>query len=113
MIKIIFCFVSNNSAIGRKVKIVNLDPANDPGSNYQCAIDVNDLITVEETMTTFSLGPNGALVYCMQYLQRNADWLEARLDELAVDDYVLFDCPGQVRKMYTFMLEYMLYIHTI
>lgn len=38
-------------------------------------------------------GPNGGLVYCMEYLAENLDWLEENLDDME-DDYFLFDCPG-------------------
>ncbi len=40
------------------------------------------------------LGPNGALVFCMEYLAENLEWLEEQLGE-GEDDYILFDCPGQ------------------
>lgn len=39
------------------------------------------------------LGPNGGLVFCMEYLASNPRWLEESLGHLE-DDYVLFDCPG-------------------
>ncbi len=47
-------------------------------------------------MDEHDLGPNGALVYCMEYLLENSDWLKERLLELGPAAYVLFDCPGQV-----------------
>ncbi|KAL1389531.1 hypothetical protein HDK64DRAFT_94406 [Phyllosticta capitalensis] len=82
------------SAIGRKCSVVNLDPANDQTS-YPAAIDVRDLVTVEEVMEAEELGPNGGMIYAMEELEHNLDWLEEGLKELG-DDYVLFDCPGQV-----------------
>lgn len=42
------------------------------------------------------LGPNGALLYCMEQLEANFDWLEDRLKALDQDAYFFFDCPGQV-----------------
>ncbi|KAJ7165950.1 hypothetical protein C8R46DRAFT_1096675 [Mycena filopes] len=47
-------------------------------------------------MEEHGLGPNGGLLYCMEYLEANYDWLEERLKELGKDAYVLFDLPGQV-----------------
>ena len=47
-------------------------------------------------MNEFNLGPNGGMLYCMEYLEANYDWLEEQLKELDKDDYVLFDLPGQV-----------------
>ncbi|RAL65610.1 hypothetical protein DID88_005282 [Monilinia fructigena] len=86
------------SAIGRKCSIVNLDPANDHTS-YPCAIDVRNFIKLEEIMEEDSLGPNGAVLYALEELENNIEWLEEGLAELG-EDYVLFDCPGQV-ELYT------------
>ena len=76
-------------------------------------------------MTSMTLGPNGGLMYCMEYLERNMDWLQSEMEAAAVaavaasdDDkkdgasnegvsnpstdhvYFLFDFPGQV-ELYT------------
>ncbi|KAF8318694.1 hypothetical protein DL93DRAFT_324411 [Clavulina sp. PMI_390] len=85
------------TALGRSCVVVNLDPANDP-TPYPCNISLFDLVTVRDTMKEFGLGPNGAMLYCMEYLEANFDWLEERLKEEGVgdDDWVIFDCPGQV-----------------
>lgn len=45
------------------------------------------------------LGPNGGVLYALEELEQNMDWLEKGLSELG-EDYVLFDCPGQV-ELYT------------
>ncbi|CAG8496697.1 6152_t:CDS:2 [Ambispora leptoticha] len=79
---------------GRKVSVINLDPAND-FLPYNCAINLAELITLEEVMKEFELGPNGAMVYCMEFLEKNFDWFEEKLKSLG-DDYLLFDFPGQV-----------------
>ena len=81
-------------AVGRKASIVNLDPANDLTS-YEPAIDVRDLITLEEIMSNDDLGPNGSVLYALEEVEHNLDWLRDRLKKLG-EDYVLFDCPGQV-----------------
>jgi hypothetical protein len=49
-------------------------------------------------MEEHTLGPNGGLMYCMEYLLANIEWLEAQLRELETN-YVIFDCPGQVRRI--------------
>ncbi|CAG8508730.1 8511_t:CDS:2 [Paraglomus brasilianum] len=82
------------NATGRKVSVINLDPANDHVP-YDCAVNVSDLITLEESMDELKLGPNGGIMYCMEFLEKNFDWLEDELKALG-DDYVLFDLPGQV-----------------
>ncbi|TFK32686.1 hypothetical protein BDQ12DRAFT_728428 [Crucibulum laeve] len=83
------------TALNRPISIVNLDPAND-SIPYPCAIDISSLITLQDVMDEHGLGPNGGLLYCMEYLEENFDWLEERLKALGNDAYVLFDLPGQV-----------------
>lgn len=94
-------FISRN--LGRKCAVVNLDFAND-SPPYEADIDVRDIISIETAMETESLGPNGGLLYCMEHLLANYDWLEQQLLSLVEGDgeeeeacnYVIFDCPGQV-----------------
>ncbi|KAF9445606.1 cytoplasmic protein [Macrolepiota fuliginosa MF-IS2] len=83
------------NAINRPIDIVNLDPANDT-IPYPCTINISELITLKDVMNEYGLGPNGGMLYCMEYLEANYDWLEAKLNELGKDAYVLFDLPGQV-----------------
>ena len=82
----------------RKVAVVNLDPAND-AVPYDCALDVSELIRLEDAMEEFNLGPNGGLIYCIEYLVQNLEWLKTKLKALG-NRYFLFDCPGQV-ELYT------------
>ncbi|KAJ4300193.1 hypothetical protein N0V88_002862 [Collariella sp. IMI 366227] len=85
-------------AIGRQCSVVNLDPANDHTS-YPCALDIRSLVTLEEIMADDRLGPNGGILYALEELEHNMEWLENGLKELE-GDYILFDCPGQV-ELYT------------
>ncbi|KAL8144022.1 hypothetical protein V2J09_017054 [Rumex salicifolius] len=85
--------------IGRKVAVINLDPAND-ALPYDCAVNVEDLIKLSDVMNEHNLGPNGGLVYCMDYLEKNVDWLESKLKPLVKDHYLLFDFPGQVELFF-------------
>ena len=88
-------------AIDRKCAIINLDFANDT-LPYEASIDVRDLVSLERVMEEFDLGPNGGLIYCMEYLLENIAWLKDRLKEVESNGIacVLFDCPGQV-ELYT------------
>ena len=83
------------TALNRPISVVNLDPAND-NIPYTCAIDIASLITLQNVMDTYGLGPNGGMLYCMEYLEENFDWLDEKLKELGKDAYVVFDLPGQV-----------------
>jgi len=79
----------------KTVRCVNLDPAAED-FKYECDIDVRELISVDDVMEEFGYGPNGALMYCVEYLVENLDWLTEQLDEYGDDEYFLFDCPGQI-----------------
>ncbi|KAF2497076.1 hypothetical protein BU16DRAFT_458983, partial [Lophium mytilinum] len=82
------------TAVGRKCSVVNLDPANDHTS-YPVALDVRDLVSLDSIMEDEQLGPNGSVLFALEDLELNFDWLEEGLKTLG-DDYILFDCPGQV-----------------
>lgn len=54
-------------------------------------------MTLDAVQRDLGLGPNGGLVYAMEYIVANLDWLQDRLRPLLESGtYVLFDCPGQV-----------------
>jgi len=101
---------------GRRMDVINLDPAAD-GFTYEALADVRDLIQVEDVMEDdqLRLGPNGSLVFCWEFLLENMDWLRRELqgdgsgdnddvngENEIDDDYILFDCPGQI-ELYTHM----------
>jgi len=97
-----FCsgLLNHLSASKRTAHLVNLDPAANPESHeYEPAIDIRDLISLEDVMGELDYGPNGGLVYCFEYLLENMDWLEEELGGYE-DDYLVFDCPGQI-ELYT------------
>ncbi|KAJ3024360.1 GPN-loop GTPase 2 [Thoreauomyces humboldtii] len=82
------------NATNRPVAVINLDPANEV-LPYIPDVDISELITLEDTMEEFGLGPNGGLIYCIEYLEKNMDWLVKKLEPLK-DKYLVFDLPGQV-----------------
>ncbi|EKX45727.1 hypothetical protein GUITHDRAFT_157844 [Guillardia theta CCMP2712] len=88
------------NSIERPTVIVNLDPGNDV-LPYEAAVNIMDLISLDEVMDELQLGPNGGLIYCVEYMEKNLDWLKEQLEQhCKADQYVLFDCPGQV-EIYT------------
>jgi GTPase SAR1 family protein len=56
-------------------------------------------VSLADVMEELQLGPNGGLVYCLEYLLSNLDWLEEQLHDFD-DDYLMIDCPGQI-ELYT------------
>ncbi|CAK70171.1 unnamed protein product (macronuclear) [Paramecium tetraurelia] len=90
-----YCNILQEGSFKRNIQVVNLDPAAEY-IPYKCAIDIRELICLSDVMEEFEYGPNGGLVYCMEYLLQNWDWMQDQLNNIAQDDYVLFDCPGQI-----------------
>ncbi|KAH3758469.1 GPN-loop GTPase 3 [Pelomyxa schiedti] len=78
----------------RVVHVVNLDPAAED-LRYEPSIDIRELVNVDDVMEELGYGPNGALMYAMEFLVDHMDWLTDELDDYA-DDYLIFDCPGQI-----------------
>lgn len=110
--------------LGRKTVIINIDPANDVSLPYEPEINITSLVKIEEVMNTLKLGPNGGLMYAMNYLETNLDWLLNGIKNLSNvqtdsamegngqpsgsqttyqesrNPYIIFDCPGQI-ELYT------------
>lgn len=65
------------------------------------------VFVLQSAMESMNLGPNGGLLYCMDYLLDHFDWLEEQIEAKVAQNisdnspaavcYVIFDCPGQVQ----------------
>ena len=71
---------------------------------YQCDIDIRELIDLDDVMRSddpseeqpgLGLGPNGAMIYCMEFLEENIQWLIEKIEAKSCL-YFLIDMPGQV-----------------
>lgn len=62
-----FCsaLISHAQTMKRTIHYVNLDPAA-TNFDYQPAVDIKDLINLEDVMEELEFGPNGGLVYCFE-----------------------------------------------
>ncbi|KAJ1497471.1 ATP binding protein [Coelomomyces lativittatus] len=80
------------------VRMFNFDPAADQFT-YTPTVDIRDLIQLEEVTEQLGYGPNGGLIYCMDYVIQNLDWIDEQMDQ-EDDVYWLIDCPGQL-ELYT------------
>jgi GPN-loop GTPase len=118
-------------ALGREALVVNLDPANEQaesednessssssstshnnnGLPYDTILDAcEDIINLSSVMEDLKLGPNGGLMYCLEYMEHHVESLIQMLTErieqyeiehdLGAPPYLLFDFPGQV-ELYT------------
>jgi len=74
---------------------VNLDPAAEDFA-FEPDLDIKDLISLEDVMEEMSLGPNGGLIYCFEFLMENLDFLTDPLEEVTDDYLIVFDMPGQI-----------------
>lgn len=102
--------------LGRDAWVINLDPANEglwtpipssppeeketgePGLPYEALFDVcTEIINLTSVMEKTQLGPNGGLIYCMEYLEEHAEEIvEAIQSRLTEKMYLIIDLPGQV-----------------
>nr|POE74043.1 gpn-loop gtpase 2 [Quercus suber] len=80
------------NAISRPCSVANLDPAND-NIPYTPDFDVRDLVEVEEVMDREELGPNGGVLWAMEEVDANFDWIEEKLADC--EDLIILDPPGQ------------------
>ena len=101
------------TALGRPCSVANLDPANDNVPYAEdAAFDVRDLVNVDEVMEREELGPNGGVLWAMEEIEANFEWLEQQLEDCGtccrvaspirmhktdavVEETVVLDPPGQ------------------
>lgn len=97
---------------GRDVHLINLDPGNENSCEKDAKnipesilpdIDIFELITLDDAMASNHLGPNGGLMFCIEFLEKNIEWLMNAIEAKVVankDPYLIIDCPGQI-ELYT------------
>ena len=84
------------NVLHRNVAIINLDPNNE-NIPYHPLINIFELISSNDVEQHLNLGPNGSLIYCLEYLSENMQWLRMKLNNLCSSNtYLIFDCPGQI-----------------
>jgi hypothetical protein len=86
------------SLAGRRVAVINLDPANDGVLPYTPAVDIAELISLDAVQQELGLGPNGGLIYCIDYLEQNLDWLAERLAPLEAGTFLITLFPGRAAQ---------------
>ncbi|MCL5989151.1 MAG: ATP/GTP-binding protein, partial [Candidatus Thermoplasmatota archaeon] len=79
---------------GYDVALVNLDPGAEY-IPYDADYDIREMISLNDVMSQYNLGPNGAQIVASDLITENSD---AIIKELSVfeDYYVIFDTPGQI-----------------
>lgn len=99
--KTTFCtaLIQHLQTVRRSCFYVNLDPAAESFA-YTPDLDIRELISLEDVMEEMSLGPNGGLIFCFEFLMQNLDWLSTSIDPLSEEYLIIFDLPGQI-ELYT------------
>lgn len=99
--KTTFCtaIIQHLQTVRRSCFYVNLDPAAETFA-YQPDLDIRDLISLDDVMEEMSLGPNGGLIFCFEFLLQNLDFLHTAIDPLSEEYLIIFDLPGQI-ELYT------------
>ncbi|KAH7676685.1 GPN-loop GTPase 1 protein [Dioscorea alata] len=73
--------------------VFNLDPVVEHFNN-PVAMDIRELISLDDVMEELGMRSNGGLIYCMEHLKENLDdWLAEELDNYLDDDYLGFYYP--------------------
>jgi GTPase SAR1 family protein len=78
---------------GEDAIAVNLDPGvvNLP---YEPDVDIRQLIDLQEVMSSYGLGPNGALILAADMIATKLEQIQDEVDECKAE-YVIVDTPGQ------------------
>jgi len=86
--------ISQLNMAGKKTYNINLDPAC-LEVNFPANIDIRDSVKYKNIMKTYQLGPNGAILTCLNIFAAQFDQvvklIEAKKDQI---DYVVIDTPG-------------------
>lgn len=79
---------------GHDCAILNMDPGAEELA-YEPDIDIRDWVRLEEVMSDYKLGPNGAQIVAADLLALNMDKVLEPVEKLDAD-YLLVDTPGQL-----------------
>lgn len=79
---------------GYDAAVFNLDPGAE-FIPYEADFDIRELISLEQIMSEYNLGPNGAQIVAADLLLENLSSIESIVEQFQ-DYYVIFDTPGQI-----------------
>ena len=79
----------------KEVYIINMDPAVHD-TLYESNLDIRDTIKYKDVMLTHGLGPNGAIMTCLNLFSTNIHKIIDVLEKKTDLDYITIDTPGQL-----------------
>jgi GTPase SAR1 family protein len=75
--------------------IINTDPAVF-NTKYEANLDIRDTINYKQIMQVNNLGPNGAIITCLNLFSTSINKVVSILEQKQDVDYVVVDTPGQL-----------------
>ena len=75
--------------------IINMDPAV-VDTLYEANLDIRDTVKYKDVMLSNNLGPNGAIITCLNLFSTNVNKVVDLLEKKDNLDYVVIDTPGQL-----------------
>jgi GTPase SAR1 family protein len=79
----------------KEAYIINMDPAVHD-CLYEANLDIRDTIKYKEVMIANGLGPNGAIMTCLNLFATNIHKIIELLENKKGLDYIVIDTPGQL-----------------
>ena len=79
----------------KETYIINMDPAVHD-TLYEPNLDIRDTIKYKEVMINHGLGPNGAIMTCLNLFSTNIHKIIDLLEKKEDLDYIVTDTPGQL-----------------
>jgi GTPase SAR1 family protein len=79
----------------KETYVINLDPAVHD-TLYEPNLDIRDTIKYKDVMKTHGLGPNGAIMTCLNLFSTNVHKIIDVLEKKTELDFITIDTPGQL-----------------
>jgi GTPase SAR1 family protein len=79
----------------KETYVINMDPAV-KDTLYEPNMDIRDTINYKEVMTSHGLGPNGAIMTCLNLFATSIHKIIGVLEKKEELDYIIVDTPGQL-----------------
>ena len=79
----------------KEIYVINMDPAVQD-TLYEANMDIRDTIKYKEVMVSHGLGPNGAIMTCLNLFATSIHKIIDVLEKKNELEYVIVDTPGQL-----------------
>ncbi|EJW03310.1 hypothetical protein EDEG_00219 [Edhazardia aedis USNM 41457] len=89
--------IDDETGLNKYIFSVNIDPAV-LNAKMPLNEDIRDSVDYEDVMTNYNLGPNGAIVTCLNLYLLKVDSFIKKIEDKShnIPHYVIIDTPGQI-----------------